>query len=135
MTAMLADAARVESGKLFIHGGGWDNITTESVPTTHPSMALVLTVQVEYDEALRDIPLSIQLLDEDGNEVGFRLDGQLNVGLAPGSKKGSPSYVHQAITLNMLQFEQGGGYSFLVTSGDDELERVPFSVIVKKAAG
>ncbi len=129
---MLADAARVESGKLYIHGGGWDNITAESVPTTHTSLALVLTLQVEYDEALRDIPFSITLVDEDGEEGGFRLDGELNVGHPPRTKRGSPTLVHQAITLNMLRFEKAGGYSFLIESDGEQLTTVPFRINVAK---
>jgi hypothetical protein len=132
ITAMLADAARVESGKLYIHGGGWDNISTGSFPTLHPTLALVLTLQVEYDEALQEIPISISLINEDGEELGPVLEGSVTTGHPPGSKRGSPTLVHQAITFNALRFEAAGGYTFVVKSKDTELQRVSFRLLKKR---
>ena len=127
-TALLADAATVEGGKLFVHGGGWDKITLRQVPAVHPSMALVLVFQVEYDEALRDIPISIRLVDEDETASGAEINGVINVGHAPQSKRGAPTFVPQAITIQLIEFERTGRFSFKVSSGSEELGAVPFEV-------
>ena len=50
--AMLADAARVESGKLYIHGAGWDTLFAAIFPATHPILSVALLLLVEWDEAL-----------------------------------------------------------------------------------
>ncbi len=128
VAALLADAAAVEGGKLYIHGAGWDTIWAASIPSTHPSLALALLFRVEYNEALRDIPISIELVDEDGQSVGVRIDGKFNVGHAAGTKPGDPIFVPQAITLPMLQFPKQGDFSFRIGSGPNELGSVFFRV-------
>lgn len=128
-TAFLADAARVEAAKLYVHGGAWDTISVSEFPSTHPTMALVWILRIEYDEALDDIPMSVVLLDEDDREVGPRLDGTISTGHAPRQKRGAPNFVPQTLTLNMIQFEQPGGYRFKISSGDKELQSVSFRVM------
>ncbi len=127
-TAMLADAASVERGKLFIHGGGWDTIDVAAVPSTHPTMALVLIFRIEYDEALADIPIVIELLDEDDKPLDLRLEGKINAGHPPRLRRGMPTFHPLALTFNMLAFERAGGYRFKVTSEDHELASIPLRV-------
>jgi hypothetical protein len=127
-TAMLADAATVESGKLFVHGGGWDVINVGTIPATHPTMALVLILRIEYDEALADIPVIIELLDEDDKPLGPRLEGVVNAGHPPRTKRGTPTFHPLAVAFNMIPFPHEGGYRFRVTTGDSELASVPFRV-------
>ena len=127
-TAMLADAARVESGKLYVHGGGWDRITASGFPSTHPGLAVVLVFRIEYDEALNDIPVSVTLETEDGEPMGPKMDGMISAGHPPGTKRGAPAFHPLSITLNGLLFEEPGGFQFRVSSNDQELVRIPFSV-------
>ena len=125
-TALLADAAQVANGKLFIHGGGWDVIHAVGFPTTQPTMALALVFRVEYSEALVDIPIRIELLDEDEREAGPSVDAKLNVGHPAGMKAGAPMFVPQALTLNMTPFAKPGEYRFKISSAQQELASVPF---------
>lgn len=124
--ALLADAATVQSGKLYIHGGGWDVIQSGTFPSVHPSLSLAFNVRIEYSEALDDIPLAIELLDEDDALVGPKIEGTVNVGHAPRSTRGQASFVPQALTFNLVRFEKAGGYRFRITSGERELASVPF---------
>lgn len=126
---MLADAAQVENGKLYVHGGGWDSISVASLPATHPSMALVLVFRVEYTEALQDIPIMVELLDADDNPMGIRLEGVMNVGHPARGTRGMPIFVPQAFSFHLIQFERADSYRFRVTSGERELASVPFRVI------
>jgi hypothetical protein len=127
-TAMLADAARVEGGKLFVHGGGWDSITVPAIPAVHPCLALVLVFRVEYSEALEDIPIVIDLLDEDDQPMGPHIEATLNAGHAPRTKVGTPTFVPQTISFNMLPLNRAGGFRFRVMSRDAEIASVPFRV-------
>jgi hypothetical protein len=127
-TAMLADAARVESGKLYVHGGGWDRVTAAGFPTVHPGLAVVLVFRIEYDEALTDIPIAVILDTEDGVAVGPQVDGMISAGHPPGTKRGAPAFHPLAITFNGIQFEAAGGFQFRVVGGDEELVRIPFTV-------
>lgn len=130
--AFLADAARVEAAKLYVHGGGWDTISVDEFPAMHPTMALVWILKIEYDEALDDIPMSVALLDEDDRPVGPRLEGVISTGHAPRQRRGAPNFVPQTLTLNMVPFEQQGGYRFKISSGDMELQSVSFRVMLSK---
>ncbi|HEX6262417.1 MAG TPA: hypothetical protein VF097_06175 [Actinomycetota bacterium] len=128
-TAMLADAATVENGKLYVHGGAWSVINVRELPVTHPSMALALVFRVEYTEALEDHPIVIELLDEDDQPVGPRIDGIIHVGHPPRMPPGTPSFVPQAIRFNNIRLEREGGYRFRVTVRDDEVASVQFRVL------
>lgn len=128
-SGMLADAADVQGGKLYIHGGGWDSISVESVPATHPSMALTLIIRIEYAEALKDIPFLVELLDEDDAPLGPRLEATINVGHPPGSRPGAPTFLPFQWTLTMLSLPRSGGYRFRIRTGETELGSVPFRVI------
>jgi hypothetical protein len=127
-TAMLADAARVEAGKLFIHGGGWDLIQVPGLPFMQPCMALALIFRVPYDEALTDIPILIELVDEDENSMGPRIEGVINSGHPPRTRRGTPTFQPLAMSFNLLPFEHEGGYRFKVMTGDQELASIPFRV-------
>src|SRR5437762_13653289 len=127
--AMIADAAVVERGKLYIHGGGWDTIYAATIPAVHPAMSVVLLLRLEYTEALKDIPIAIELVDEDGNAVGVKVEGKMNIGHAPGTKPGAPIFVPQAITLNGLQLPREGSYNFRITSGPRHIGSVLFRVV------
>jgi hypothetical protein len=127
-TAMLADAATVERGKLFVHGGGWDTIDVAAVPATHPTLALVLIFRIEYDEALADIPILIELLDEDDKPLELRLEGKINAGHPPRLRPGTATFHPLALSFPMLAFEHEGGYRFRVTSEGRELASIPLRV-------
>lgn len=127
-TAMLADAASVERGKLFIHGGGWDTIDVPAIPAVHPALALVLIFQIDYDEALSDIPIVIELLDEDDKPLELRIEGKINAGHPPRLRRGMPTFHPLALSFPMLTFQHEGGYRFRVTSGDHELASVSLRV-------
>lgn len=129
VAAMIADAAVVERGKFYIHGGGWDTIYAATIPAVHPTMAVALLLRVEYSEALTDIPIAVELVNEDGNPVGVKIEGKMNVGHPAGTKPGAPVFVPQAITVNGLQLPKEGSYSFRVTSGPRHLGSVVFRLV------
>ena len=133
-TALLADAATVENGKLYVHGGGWSVINTRELPVTHASMALALIFRVEYSEALSDHAISIELLDEDDQAIGARVDGVIHVGHPPRTRPGTPAFVPQAIRFNLLRFEREGGYRFRVSVSGEEIASVPFRLLRQQKA-
>lgn len=96
---------------------------------THASLALVLVFVLEYDEALEPQPYLIELVDDDDHPHGFRIEGELTVGLPPGPKKGARISVPQQITVNGLEITSPGDYRFRVLVKADELTEMPFSVI------
>lgn len=125
-TALAADAALVANGKLYIHGGGWDTIHTASFPTTHPAMAIAFVLEFDYTEAPDRVPIRIDLLDDDEVEMGLRLETILEVGHPPGSSRGNPIQIPQAITLPMVSFPKPGGYRFRISARSQEVGSIKF---------
>ena len=67
-TAMLADAAQVQGGKLYVLGGGFDTISARSLPVVHRNLTLAMVAEIEPDERHRDLEIAISLVDEDGRQ-------------------------------------------------------------------
>ncbi|MDJ0792517.1 MAG: hypothetical protein QNJ71_11530, partial [Acidimicrobiia bacterium] len=78
-SALLADSAQVQNGKLFILGGGFDTISVRSLPAVHRSLTLAMVAEVDPDERQRDLELEIKLIDEDGAAIGVEAKGRLRV--------------------------------------------------------
>jgi hypothetical protein len=71
-------------------------------------MALALVFRIEYNEALADIPFVIELVDEDDRPVGPRIEGVINAGHPPRTRRGTPTFQPLAMTFNMTSFDHEG---------------------------
>jgi hypothetical protein len=128
-SAMLADGAQVQNGKLFILGGGFDTISVRSLPAVHRSLTLAMVAEVEPDERQRDLELHIALIDEDGAPVGVEAKGRLRVGAPPNLPPGSSSIVPIVSPFHNITFSEAKGYTFVITLEDRELARIRFRVV------
>src|SRR5688572_18384914 len=104
---MLADAAQVVSGKLYILGGGW------SVIYGAAPLALALKIEVPWHQATDKHTLRIELLDADGQPVlgpeGDKplvaIDGTFSTGIPAGMKAGTPVDAVHAFSIPPLPLE------------------------------
>lgn len=128
-TAMLADAAQVQGGKLFVLGGGFDTISARTLPVVHRSLAVALVAVVSPEERHRDLELVISLMDEDGQALGVEAKGKLRVGAPPNLPPGSSSVVPIVTPFYNVRFEAAKGYAFVVGFEGNELARVTFRVV------
>jgi len=126
-SAMLADAARVAENKLYVFGGQWDRVYTHAFPTNHAGLTVVLVIEVSYSEALTDHHLRVSLM-RDGGPVGAEARGLINVGHAPGTTPGAPSYVPIALPFENIVFTEPGRYEWVVTLNDEPVGSVPLEV-------
>ena len=126
---MLADAATVADGKLYIQGGGWNSILAPQIPTNHPALALVLTFKLDWHEANEDLELVIELVDEDGKQAGLRGEMRLRVAPTPFVTKGAELYHSTAQMFYGLRFDKKGAYRFQLVHDDHLLASVPLSII------
>ena len=127
-TAMLADAARVAEGKLYILGGQWDRVTVATLPAVHPSMAVVLVIRIEYSEAPTTFDVLVDLM-LDGNSTGVRAGGRVSIGHAPGLAHGAPQFAPVAATFANVSFDRLGRYEFVVSVGGRVLGQIPLEVV------
>ncbi|MGH9265187.1 MAG: DUF6941 family protein [Acidimicrobiales bacterium] len=126
-SAMLADAARVAENKLYVFGGQWDRIYTNAFPASHAALTVVLVIEVSYSEALTDHHLRVALM-RDGATVGPEARGLINVGHAPGTTPGAPSYVPIALPFAGVMFERPGRYEWVVSLNDEPVGSIPLEV-------
>lgn len=126
---MLADGARLgQDGKVYVFGGQWDRIFAPAIPANHPTMAVVLVLQVEYSEALKEHHLELTLRRADGEPAGPRAMARFNVGHPAGMDPGAPLSVPLALEQQGIVFDSYGRYEWLVEVDGVELGRLPISV-------
>ncbi len=131
---MLADAASVSEGKLYINGGGWNTLFAQQIPVVHPALALVLGFRFSWNDANEDIPFEISLLDDDDKPMSIQGKGRIRSAPAPYVLKGSDFFESFAQMFFGLKFEHSGNYRFKVTSNDRELASIPLAVTLHPAA-
>ena len=126
---MLCDAAEAIGNKLYILGGGWEDITTNSVPARHPRLALAISIRIPWTQTNTMHTFKIWLENEDGEQVTLgpdptngakAIDGQFNVGRPPTVRAGDPQTMNVALNLDHQLFEAAGSYNF-VCEVDDEI--------------
>jgi len=124
--AMLADAAQVSGGKLFVLGGAFDTISAPAFPAVHRSLTLVMVAEVGPADRNRDLEISIGLFDEDGHPMGDPSQGKLRVGAPSDLPAGAMTLIPMTSAFVNLRFPTPGGYVFVVEHEGRELARVPF---------
>jgi hypothetical protein len=104
---LLADAAQVAQGKLYILGGGWSVTGPGPVPS-----AIAIKIDVPWDQANRQHRFEVALFDGDGQPVRVEeqpvmIGGQFETGRPPGIPPGTPLDVPLAIALGPLPLGPG----------------------------
>jgi hypothetical protein len=128
-TAMLADAAQVQGGKLFVLGGGFDTISARSLPVVHRNLTLAMVAEIDPEERHRELEIVITLVDEDGHGLDVEARGKLRVGAPPNLQPGATSIVPIVSPFHNIQFAEAKGYAFVVSFEDEEIARVRFRVV------
>ena len=130
---LLADAAQVVNGKLYILGGGWARLTVPSVPDTRP-FELAVRVVVPWTETNRPLHFQLQLETEDGEQLlDPPVKAQCSVGRPVHLKEGTDQVVPFTIRLNAVTLAKPGRYAFTLEHEGSEVARTAFDVVVKGA--
>lgn len=112
VTMLLADAAQVVEGKLYILGGGLGLIGPRPQP-----VAIALQLLLPWDRANVPHEWLIELLDEDGQPVmagerPIQMRGRVETGRPAGLRPGTPLGVGLAINLTALRLPPSKRFSF-----------------------
>lgn len=118
VTMMLADSAQVADGRLFILGGGLNEVG----PAPQP-MAIAMLLDVPWDRANISHDWKFELLDEDGMPVLFDdqpvlVGGQFEAGRPAGLPPGTPIVVPLAINFSALPIDPGTRYVWRLAVND-----------------
>ncbi|MEV6693356.1 hypothetical protein AB0M35_17990 [Micromonospora sp. NPDC051196] len=144
INAMICDTASSPEGKLYIHGGGWNLLTTNIFPFIQPRIAVAGVISVPYTETNKGHVLELRLEDEDGKRIPLGstvtapdgtaarapegIQAQFTLGRPPDLQAGDAQSLPIAINLDRVRFESPSAYSFVITIGGEEITRLPFRV-------
>lgn len=126
---MTADYAEAMNGKIYIHGGGWDQIlVTSGFPFTR-QISIALGIDVPWEDPPSEHPFRVHIREDRSNagelmnaEGALRAGGRVN--LAPGAIQ----TLHVALTGN-VGFEHAGRYIVRVEVDGAEIAQRGFSVV------
>jgi hypothetical protein len=127
---MLADAAKVFDGKLYIHGGGWNYLDIFEPESPRP-VSLAGRVLIPWSEEARDITLEIHLERREGNQVLERapiLQIQMKSGQANAAARAAETATPFAFDIPGIVFLDAGQYAFVISHDGEELARTRFQV-------
>lgn len=124
---ILADAAEVVGGKLYLMGGGWDVLTANSALPLRRRCAIAAAFRIPWNETNLRHDITIEVVDEDGRRL-METNGQIEVGRPPGLV---PGLVQRSqLTLDVeLQFDHLGTYVIIARVEGQEDRRVPFTIV------
>jgi hypothetical protein len=124
---VLCDYAEVVGGKIYIMGGGWDQLRANAPAP----VAVALLVTVPWDQTNVQHELVLALTDEDGHEVSLGgpepivQKAQFEAGRPPGVTPGTGQTAPLAFRFPVLPLPVGG-YAFVLTIDGAEKARVSF---------
>lgn len=125
---ILADFAQVFGGKLSMMGGGWSQINVQKFPHIQ-SFSVATSISVPWAHTNEKHNIKITMVDEDGQQEPFKIEGEFEVGRAPGIKPGSSQRLMMAFTVNSLKFTEPKVYSIISFVDGQEMRRLEFSVV------
>lgn len=121
---MLCDGAEECNGKLFVLGGGWDQLRGRGFPLTHHQLAIAIRLSVPWNDANCPQRFRIESLDEDGNDILPQpLEGTFNVGRPATVGVGDDLSIVLAINMVNLIFPRPGVYVFRLLVEGEELAK------------
>lgn len=125
-TSLLAEAATVCEGKLYVHAGGWDVLNTPIMPVTFPQIALVLVIETAAEEVTGE-DLEVRLVDSDDAAV-MGVTGRLVI---PDLSERSPDTIIRiplVVPFHGVTFSHAGAYLFKVSLAGSLIESASLAV-------
>ncbi len=124
---ILADAAEVNGGKLYLLGGGFDRITVSSPLPVRRRIALAVSVNVPWGKTNERHRLTLDFVDEDGNRQA-KVEGHFEVSRPPGAKAGQAQRVQMALQAD-IEMKKLGANVVIGSIDDEESRRVHYNVV------
>ena len=123
---IVADAAQVVGGKLYLLGGGYDRVTLQKEPPVPHSMAVAVAFRVPWNDTNVRHDFEVEILDGDGHRI-VNGKGQFEVGRAPGITPGQDQRTQLAMNFGW-KVEKLGSYEAVARVKGAE-RRFPFHVV------
>lgn len=126
---ILADAAEVTNGKLYLLGGGFDRITIGSPLPHRKHIALAVSINVPWAMCNERHQLTLDFVDEDGNQQA-RVEGEFEVGRPPGATAGQAQRMQVALQAE-IEMKKFGVNTIVGAVDGEESRRVVYRIVPK----
>lgn len=123
---ILADAAQVAEGKLYLLGGGWDRIAVNTLPAVQ-TVGIAVGVIVPWNETNVPHTLTLTVEDDDGAAILQPVEVRLEIGRPAGLIAGSDQRVTVAFNAH-LGLAKLGGYVVTTSLENGAQKRLRFAV-------
>ena len=129
---ILADAAQVVGGKLYLLGGGWDRITVNSPFPVQQRVALAVSIKVPWNETNQKHTFEVEIISENRETEELKslmkMGGQFEVGRPPGTRQGQDQRLQLALDGGLV-LEAPGRKMVVARIGGQEIGRTEFQVV------
>jgi len=102
-----ADHAAVESGKLYVNGGAWNQIGHPSFPAVQ-AFTVAAVLHIPWRAHGQNHGFGIWFEDSDGQNLGGRIEGRFEASLTPSALPGDYSVAPLAVNINGFVFQRPG---------------------------
>jgi hypothetical protein len=124
---LAADSAQAVNGKLYVLGGGFDRITLPPGAPLQFRFDLAMVIEVPWTATNHPIHVTVDLLDADGQPIGYHAEGQLETGRPPGARHGA-SFPVPLVFPVLAEFPAPGRYTISGSIDGEESDRVSLEV-------
>jgi hypothetical protein len=132
ITMMIAaDSAQAVDGKLYVLGGGFNHLVVSEFPAAH-TFDVAMMVDVPWTETNRPYEVVVELVDADGQPMGYRAEATLETGRPAGARPGSAFAVPLAVPVT-ADFPEPGRYVLRGEVDGKESHRVVVEVVPTNA--
>ncbi len=130
---ILADAVEALNGKLYMMGGGWDQIHVQTLDVVVP-LQIACGVNVPYNDTDDEHTLTVAVANLDGNAIGPTLNLTFRTGRSPNLARGAATHIPFAIKAGFT-FPAYGEYTVVAAVDSRDEDRKRHSFYVKPAPG
>ena len=128
---ILADAAQVVGSKLYLLGGGWDNLTVNQPFPFNQRCGLAMSVSVDWNETNQKHTFELEIVAEDSLTEApksmLKAGGQFEIGRPPGISPGQLQHFQVAMDMSLV-IEGPGAKTVIARIEDKEMRRLSFNV-------
>jgi hypothetical protein len=104
---LVADWAEAINGKLYVQGAAFDTLWAPQYPHA-PRFFFAAVLKVPWNDTNRRLPIRGWVESKDGDELGWKMEGELEAGRPPGQRGGDA----QVVIAGPVQFEVSGPTEF-----------------------
>jgi hypothetical protein len=123
-----ADHAAVESGKLYVNGGAWNQFGHPSFPAVQ-AFSVAAILHIPWRAHGQNHAFGIWFEDSDGQNLGGRIEGRFEAERPLGARPGDYSVAPLAVNINGFVFPAPGDYAAVLSVDGTEISRWRFRAV------